>query len=306
MGGASAIDPVEVLIREVGPRDGFQNESQFIPTQTKLDLIERLAQAGLGWIEVTSFVSPKRVPQLADAAEVAEGLRTRDLGEAKLVAFVPNVHGLIRAAQTGIRFATTALTVSDEMNRRNFKKGTDEMLATLPELLAAAREHGIALEVTIGTAFGCVYEAAISKESVLQVAIAVAGMGVDEMTLGDTVGLANPRQVRETYALLLRELPAVRFGAHFHDTRGLGVANAFAAWEEGISVFDGSFGGLGGCPFAKGATGNVATEELVYMFDSMGVRTGVDLAGLVSAAHAVGEHLGRAVSSDVARAMAVQ
>jgi hydroxymethylglutaryl-CoA lyase len=172
--------------------------------------------------------------------------------------------------------------------------------------LAAAREHGIALEVTIGTAFGCVYEAAISKESVLRVALAVAGMGVDEMTLGDTVGLANPRQVRETYALLRRELPVVRFGAHFHDTRGLGMANAFAAWEEGVRVFDGSFGGLGGCPFAKGATGNVATEELVYMFDSMGVRTGVDLAGLVSAARAVGEHLGRSVGSDVARAMAVQ
>jgi hydroxymethylglutaryl-CoA lyase len=301
----SAVEPVEVLIREVGPRDGFQNEAQIIPTQAKLDLVERLAAAGLRWIEVTSFASPKWVPQLADAAEVVEGLRHRDLGDAKLVAFVPNLPGLMRAAEAGVRFATTALTVSDEMNRRNFNKGTDELLASLPALIAAAQQTNIELEVTIGTAFGCVYEGWISKESVLRVATAVAETGLREITLGDTVGVANPRQVRETYALLRRELPDVRFGAHFHDTRGLGVANALAAWEEGISVFDGSFGGLGGCPFAKGATGNVATEELVYMFESMGIRTGVDLERLVSAVYAVEDQLGRTASSAVAKAMAV-
>jgi hydroxymethylglutaryl-CoA lyase len=274
----------EVLIREVGPRDGFQNEDRTIPTELKVDYIEMLAAAGVPWMEVTSFVSPKWVPQLADAADVVAALAEKDLGETEIVAFVPNLRGLERAAECGVTRVTTALTVSDELNRNNFNKDTDAMLASLPALLAASAEQNVEIEVTIGTAFGDLGDRTLTVERVIEVTEAVASMGVSSITLGDTVGVGNPRRVEETFRRLHETLPGVIFGAHFHDTRGLGIANVWAAWGQGVRMFDSSYGGLGGCPFAPGSSGNVATETLVYMFEEAGIRTGIDLGAIMLAA----------------------
>lgn len=289
-----------VKIREVGPRDGFQNEDEFIPTPLKVELIELLIEAGLPAIEVTSFVNPKRVPQFVDAEEVAAGVSGR--AGLDLIAFAANQRGLERAVACGIRHVTTALTVSEDLNRSNFNRGTREMLAALPEMISAAKEAEVELEVTIGTAFGDSGGRAVELEEVISTAHSVAEMGVGTLTLGDTVGVGTPGRVRETFRILKRDLPHAQLAAHFHDTRGMAVANALAAWEEGIEIFDSSFGRLGGCPFAPGATGNVATEELVYLFDGMGVETGVDIDRLLVAVRRVGEQLGRAPDSAVARA----
>ena len=265
-----------VVIREVGPRDGFQNEDRFIPTDMKVEIIEELALAGLPWIEVTSFVNPERVPQLADAAEVLRALNKRNLGKVEVVAFVPNLRGLERANACGVRNATTALTVSDELNLSNFNKTTDAMLDALPELLQRAKTLEIDLEVTVGTAFGDTQGRELGIERVVEIIETVVSMGVRKVCLGDTVGVGNPRRVGDTFCRIIENHPDIQFAAHFHDTRGLAVANAFAAWREGVTVFDASYGGLGGCPFAPGSSGNLATEILVYMFEEMGVKTGIN------------------------------
>jgi hydroxymethylglutaryl-CoA lyase len=290
-----------ITIREVGPRDGFQNEPVFISTDRKLALIDQLIAAGLTTIEVTSFVNAARVPQFTDADAVAT--RLRDHPSAEVWAFAANARGLARAIDCGLTHVSTALTVSEELNQSNFGKSTAEMLQALPELLELARDHDVDLEVTVGTAFGDTGGRQVALDDTLAVVGEVAAMGARAITLGDTVGIANPKRVRETYARLFADLPEVRLGAHFHDTRGMGVANALAAWEEGVRWFDASFGRLGGCPFAPGATGNVATEELVFLFEEMGVDTGVKLDRLLQPIRAVGEILERAPQSDVARAM---
>jgi hydroxymethylglutaryl-CoA lyase len=290
----------KVAIREVGPRDGFQNESAYIPTELKLELIGRLLAAGIAAIEVTSFVNPKRVPQFADAPEVAAALSGRDGVE--LWGFAGNLRGLENAADAGLTNVTTAVAVSEEINRANFNRSTAESLATIPEFVERAAARGVALEVTVATAFGDTEGRTVSEDATLDAVRAVAAHGVTRIMLGDTVGVANPERVRTTYATLVTEMPEVRFGAHFHDTRGLGVANVLAAWQVGVRDFDSSFGGLGGCPFAPGASGNVATEELVYLFDGMGVETGIDLAALLSPVYSVSEFLGKEPGSDVARA----
>lgn len=290
-----------ITIREVGPRDGFQNERAFIPTDRKLALIDQLIEAGLTTIEVTSFVNADRVPQFVDAEEVATHLRDR--ADAEIWAFAANARGLERAIDCGLRHVSTALTVSEQLNQSNFGKTTAEMLHALPGLLDLARSHDADLEVTVGTAFGDTGGRSVTLDDALAVVGEVAAMGARSITLGDTVGIANPRRVHETCARLLADLPDVRLGAHFHDTRGMGVANALAAWEEGVRWFDASFGRLGGCPFAPGATGNVATEELVFLFEEMGIATGVDLRRLLEPVRSVAEILGREPESDVARAM---
>jgi hydroxymethylglutaryl-CoA lyase len=291
-----------VAIREVGPRDGFQNEDTHIPTGLKLELVEKLLAAGLGAVEVTSFVNPKRVPQFADAAEVAAALAGRE--GVDLWAFAGNLRGLENAADAGLVNVTTAVAVSEEINRSNFNRSTAESLATIPEFVERAAARGVALEVTVATAFGDTEGREVTLEETLAAVRTVAGHGVDRIMLGDTVGVANPERVRATYTTLAAELPEVRLGAHFHDTRGLGVANVLAAWQAGVRDFDSSFGGLGGCPFAPGASGNVATEELVYLFDGMGVETGVDLDALLSPVYEVSRFLGKDPASDVARAEA--
>lgn len=291
-----------ITIREVGPRDGFQNEARFIPTERKLELIDQLIAAGVTTLEVTSFVNAKRVPQFTDAEQVAAALAGRDGLE--VWAFAANERGLGRAVACGVGHVTTALTVSEELNRSNFGKSTAEMLAALPGMIALARSENVDLEVTVGTAFGDTGGRTVSLDAALAVIREVADVGVTSITLGDTVGVANPRRVRETYGQLRTDLPTVRLGAHFHDTRGMGVANALAAWDEGVRWFDASFGRLGGCPFAPGATGNVATEELVYLFEEMGVATGIDLELLMVPISGVAELLEEELRSNVARAMA--
>lgn len=291
-----------IEIREVGPRDGFQNEATQIPTELKLELIEQLIAAGVPAIEITSFVNPARVPQFADAAAVAERLAGRD--DVALWAFAGNLRGLENAAAAGLPRVTTAVAVSEEINRANFNKSTAESLATIPDFLRAAASAGVELEVTVATAFGDTGGRSVSLEETLSAVRQVAEFGVTRIMLGDTVGVANPRRVRETYEALVPEFPALAFGAHFHDTRGLAVANVLAAWESGVELFDSSFGGLGGCPFAPGASGNVATEELVYLFEEMGEPTGIDLAALLGAVTNVSSFLGREPDSDVARAAA--
>ncbi len=291
----------EIVLREVGPRDGFQNESAFVPTPLKLELIGGLIASGLHAIEITSFVNTARVPQFIDAEEVCAALCER--ANVELWAFAANARGLDRAIAAGLTHVTTALTVSDELNRSNFGKSTVQMVELLPALLDAAAAAGVELDVTIGTAFGDTQGRTVSLNQTLELVREVAALGAVTVTLADTVGIANPRRVRETYRQLLAELPELAFGAHFHDTRGLGVANALAAYEEGVRRFDSSFGGLGGCPFAAGATGNVATEELVFLFEEMGVSTGVTMAALVGPVYRMGDFLGKELPSDVARAM---
>lgn len=274
----------EVLIREVGPRDGFQNEDLIIPTALKVEYIRTLVAARVRWLEITSFVSPKWVPQLADAAEVVAAVEDIDVGGTEIVAFVPNLRGLERAAECGVKSVTTALTVSDELNRANFNKDTDQMLEALPAILEAAAAAGVGIEVTIGTAFGDLEDRPLTVDRVVEVVETVASMGVDSITLDDTVGVGNPARVEETYRRLQEARPGVVFGAHFHDTRGLAVANVWGAWRQGVRVFDSSYGGLGGCPFAPGSSGNVATETLVYMFEEAGISTGIDLETLMRVA----------------------
>ena len=289
-----------VDIREVGPRDGFQNEDAYIPTEMKLELIGRLLAAGVRAVEVTSFVNPKRVPQFADAAEVAAALAGRE--GVDLWAFAGNLRGLEQAADAGLVNVTTAVAVSEEINRSNFNRSTPESLATIPEFVERAAARGVALEVTVATAFGDTGGRQVTVAETLDAVRTVAAHGVTRIMLGDTVGVANPERVRALYSTLIEELPEVRLGAHFHDTRGLAVANVLAAWQQGVRDFDSSFGGLGGCPFAPGASGNVATEELVYLFDGMGIATGIDLEALLSPVVSVSEFLGKEPASDVARA----
>lgn len=292
----------QVEIREVGPRDGFQNEAEQIPTGLKLELIDELIAAGLPAVEATSFVNPARVPQFADAAEVAAAVRGRE--ETAVWAFAGNLRGLENAAAAGLPRVTTAVAVSEQINRNNFNKSTAETLATIPAFVEGAAAAGIELEVTVATAFGDNEGREVTLAETLETVRSVAAAGVTRIMLGDTVGVANPKRVRETYEPLLSEFPELSFGAHFHDTRGLAVANVLAAWQVGVELFDSSFGGLGGCPFAPGASGNVATEELVYLFEEMGVATGVDLVRLLAAVEHVCGFLGREPDSDVARAMA--
>lgn len=291
----------QVVIREVGPRDGFQNEAVFIPTELKLDLIGQLVEAGVPAIEVTSFVNTARVPQFSDASAVTAAARTR--AATQLWAFAPNARGLDRAIELGLAHVTTALTVSEELNLSNFGKSTAEMLALLPGMLERATAASIELDVTVGTAFGDTQSRIVTTEQTVELVGRVAAMGARTITLADTVGIGNPRRVRETLRPLLAELPEVAFGVHFHDTRGLAVANALAAYDLGVRRFDSSFGGLGGCPFAAGATGNVATEELVFLFEEMGVDTGIDLTALVAPVYRAADFLGKELPSDVARAL---
>lgn len=290
-----------VQIRDVGPRDGFQNEKQQIPTDAKIDSIEQLIRAGTTSIEITSFVNPARLPQFADAEEVARHFAGRD--DVELWAFAGNVRGLERAADAGLRNVTTAVALSEEINRSNFGKSTAESVAAISEFVTRAQSRTVNLEVTVATAFGDIEGRSVTFDETIKAVDQVATLGVSRIMLGDTVGVATPGRVRETYDRLLGDLPEISFGAHFHDTRGMAVANVLAAWQAGVGSFDASFGGLGGCPFAPGASGNVATEELVYMFDAMGISTGIDMDALLQLVETMSARLEREPASDVARAI---
>jgi hydroxymethylglutaryl-CoA lyase len=289
--------PNEVSIREVGPRDGFQNEPEVIPTPDKVRLIGMLADAGLRRIEVTSFVRPDVIPQLADAAEVLRAIEPR-AGVAYSV-LIPNRRGLENALPfiEKVQEANFFLSASETHNRKNVNRSTEESLADLEGTIGAAAEAGLRCEGVISTSFGCPYEGEVPPERVFEIARALADFGCEEIAFGDTTGMANPRQVSAFFEAAREELKGVELTAHFHNTRGQGLANLFSALEAGVTSFESSFGELGGCPVPAGATGNVATEDVVSMLEEMGVRTGVDLTGLLAASRAAQEVLGRPLGS---------
>ncbi|HWX51974.1 MAG TPA: hydroxymethylglutaryl-CoA lyase [Solirubrobacteraceae bacterium] len=290
--------PSSVRIREVGPRDGFQNEPEIIPTAEKVELIDALARTGLRRLEVTSFVRADVIPQLADAGEVLEAI---DVPEGVSVSvLVPNERGLDGALEhrSKIDEINVFLSASETHNRKNVNRSVDESLTGLEHVLGRARESGLRCEAVISTSFGCPYEGHVPPERVLQIAARLRDAGAQEVGFGDTTGMANPRQVREFFtaapAVLGRQ---VELTAHFHNTRGQGLANVLAALEAGIDSFESSFGELGGCPVPPGATGNIASEDLVSMLGEMGIETGIDLQALIACARRVQEILGRPLGS---------
>ena len=306
MSDPSSNRPGSVRIREVGPRDGFQNEPEVIATAEKIRLIDMLSATGLQRIEVTSFVRPDVIAQLADADEVLDGI-TRSEGVSYSV-LIPNRRGLDRALERRDRFdeANFFLSASETHNRSNVNRAVEESLVGLEETIPVAKEAGLRCEGVISTSFGCPYEGEVPAEGVLDIARRLRQAGCDEVGFGDTTGMANPLQVRRFFERALVELDGIELTAHFHDTRGQGLANVLAALEEGVSSFESSFGELGGCPVPPGATGNVATEDLVSMISEMGIGTGVDLPALIAASAAAQQVLGRPLGSHVLRAGPVE
>jgi hydroxymethylglutaryl-CoA lyase len=298
--------PGRVRIREVGPRDGFQNEPEVVPTEEKVRLIELLAASGLERLEVTSFVRPDVIPQLADAEDVLEQIRLPE--SVSVSVLVPNLRGLERALPLREHFheVNGFLSASETHNQHNVGRSVAESLEGLRAMFGRAQEAGLRCEGVISTSFGCPYEGHVPVERVLDIAAALAEAGVAEVGFGDTTGMANPVAVREFFTAARERLSdQVELTAHFHNTRGQGLANVLAALECGVDSFESSFGELGGCPVPAGATGNIATEDLVSMLHEMGVETGVDLAGLIEAARAVQSALGRPLGSHVLTAGAV-
>lgn len=294
--------PKRVRIREVGPRDGFQNEPETIPTAEKIRLVDMLSATGLQRLEVTSFVRPEVIPQLSDAEEVLAGIERRD-GVAFSV-LIPNEHGLERALRLRDRFdeINVFVSASETHNRKNVNRTIEESLNGLERTLEGAREAELRCEGVISVSFGCPYEGEVPPEHVFGIAERLAAAGCEEIGFGDTTGMANPRQVSEFFAAARERLGEVELTVHFHNTRGQGLANVLAALEQGVESFEASFGELGGCPVPPGATGNVATEDVVSMLHEMGVETGIDLSALVEASRAAQEALGRPLGSHVLRA----
>jgi len=291
-------NPLSVQIREVGPRDGFQNEPEVIATADKVELIDRLARTGVKRIEVTSFVRPDVIPQLADAREVLAAIDVPP-GVARSV-LIPNERGLDRALAQRDRFEEVGvfLSASETHNRRNVNRSVDESLAGLERVIARAREAGLRVEAIISTSFGCPYEGAVDPGRVLEIARRLAAAGAAEIAFGDTTGMANPVQVAAHFAEAAASLgDHVQLTAHFHNTRGQGLANVLAALQAGCASYESSFGELGGCPVPPGATGNIASEDLVSMLHEMGIETGIDLDALLGAARAVREILARPLGS---------
>ncbi len=286
-----------VKIREVGPRDGFQNEPEVIGTDDKVRLVEMLARTGVQRLEVTSFVRPEVVPQLADGPEV---LRRAEVPDGVSVSvLIPNERGLENALALRERFGgvNVFVSASETHNRRNLNRSVEDSIEGLERTLGRARSEGLRCEGVISVAFGCPYEGEVPAERVFAIAGRLAAAGCEEVAFGDTTGMANPAQVREFFAAALERLTTVELTAHFHNTRGQGLANALAALDSGVRSFESSFGELGGCPVPSGATGNVASEDLVSMLHEMGFDTGIDLAKLLDCARAAQEVLGRPLGS---------
>ncbi|MGP0100618.1 MAG: hydroxymethylglutaryl-CoA lyase [Solirubrobacteraceae bacterium] len=304
--------PQAVSIREVGPRDGFQNEPEVIPTERKIELIDALARTGLRRLEATSFVRADVIPQLADAAEVLAGIDVPE--EVSVSVLIPNERGLDMALELRERAGGRGSDAGDERpafdeinvfmsasethNRKNVNRSIAESLAGLEVVLARARAAGVRCEGVVSTSFGCPYEGHVPPERVLEIAARLRDAGAQEVGFGDTTGMANPRQVREFFTLARERLgEGVELTAHFHNTRGQGLANVLAALEAGVRSFESSFGELGGCPVPAGATGNIASEDLVSMLHEMGIETGIDLPALLACARRAQEILGRPLGS---------
>ncbi|HYF26991.1 MAG TPA: hydroxymethylglutaryl-CoA lyase [Baekduia sp.] len=290
--------PDRVHVREVGPRDGFQNEPEIIPTDDKVRLVERLARTGLRRLEVTSFVRADVIPQLADGREVLERAEIPD--EVAVSVLIPNARGLDAALEIRDRIDAISvfLSASETHNAKNVNRTIAESLGGLRGVLGRAADAGLGRLAVIATSFGCPYQGEVPQERVLEIARALVDAGATEVGFGDTTGMANPVQVRRFFEAASEQLGAdVELTAHFHNTRGQGLANVLAALEAGCTSFESSFGELGGCPVPKGATGNIATEDLVSMLHEMGVQTGIDLEALLAATRDVAQVLGRPLGS---------
>ena len=282
--------PVEtVKIVEVGPRDGLQNEKVTIPTEAKVEYITTLADAGLRVIEAGAFVSPKWVPQMADTADVYRNI-PKDPG-VEYPVLVPNMKGLERAMEAGVKSIAIFTAASETFNKRNINMTIEESFANYAPVVARALQERMRVRGYVSTAFGCPYEGDVPPEKVLEVCARLLDLRCYEVSVGDTIGVGTPTQVQGVIGMLLQVIPAGKLAMHFHDTRGTALANTLAALEMGIATFDASSGGLGGCPFAPGASGNLATEDLVYMLDKMAIETGVNLERLVAASSIVAPYL---------------
>jgi isopropylmalate/homocitrate/citramalate synthase len=281
------VDSVKIV--EVGPRDGLQNEKVVIPTQAKVDFITALSDAGLRVIEAGAFVSPKWVPQMADTAEVYREI-PKDPG-VEYPVLVPNLKGLERAIDAGVKDVSIFTAASESFNKRNINMSIDESFENYAPVAARALGHGMRVRGYVSTAFGCPYEGDVAPEKVLEVCARLLDLGCYEVSVGDTIGVGTPMQVQGVIGVLLQVIPASKLAMHFHDTRGTALANTLAALEMGIATYDASAGGLGGCPFAPGASGNLATEDLVYMLDKMAIETRVDMNRLVQASSIIAPYL---------------
>ena len=292
--------PDAVTIVEVGPRDGLQNEPDTVPTDVKVGLIDRLADCGLPVVEATSFVHPRWVPQLADAAEVLAGIHPRP--GVRYPVLVPNETGLDRALAAGVEEVAVFGAASEAFSQANLNRTITESLEMFAPVVTRAKEHGLRVRGYVSCVCGCPYQGEVPVDDVVRVTASLFELGVDEVSVGDTIGVGTPGQVAELVGVLGGHVLLDRLAVHMHDTYGQGLANTLAAFGEGVHIADASAGGLGGCPFAPGATGNLATEDLVYACEGSGVHTGVDLLALLETTEWVHERLGRAPASRVARA----
>ena len=293
--------PQRVKIVEVGPRDGLQNESQLVPAAVKVELIDRLGMAGLKAIEAAAVVSPKWVPQMGDAAEVMASLPRRH--GVSYPVLVPNLKGFEQALAAGVEEIAIFAAASEAFSQKNINCSIAESLERFRPVMEAARQNGIRVRGYVSCVAGCPYQGAVPPAAVAEVALRLAELGCHEISLGDTIGVGTPAAIRRMLDEVMLLLPVERLAGHYHDTYGMALANIYASLERGVAVFDASVAGLGGCPYAAGASGNVATEDVVYLMNGLGIETGVDLDRLVDAGAFICAELGRAPSSKVARAV---
>jgi len=292
--------PARVTVVEVGPRDGLQNEATAIGTPQKVEFVDRLSAASLPVIEVSAFVSPRWAPQMADAVDVFAGITRRP--EIRYTALVPNLAGLERARGAGVDAVGIFAASSESFSRRNINKSIDESLDTYREVCARAAALNLRVRAYLSTAFGCPFEGAVSPSRVAHIASALIDMGAFEVSVSDTIGIAHPGQVPQVVGAVAERIPLDRIALHFHDTRGTALANVLTALDLGIATFDASAGGLGGCPFSPGATGNLATEDLVYMLSGLEIETGIALDALLAASAFIEPHVGHPLPSRYYRA----
>jgi hydroxymethylglutaryl-CoA lyase len=287
--------PRRVTVVEVGPRDGLQNEAVRVPTAVKIAFVEALAAAGLPVVEITAFVNPSRVPQMADAGEVARGVARRE--GVRYTALVPNMRGLAAARQAGLTEVAVFAAASETLSRRNINQAIDESLAAYRDVVAEARRSGMRVRGYLSAAFGCPFEGEVAVPAVADLAARLLDLGVFEVAVSDTIGVATPGQVIEVVEAVAARVPREAIALHFHDTRGTALANVLAALQAGITTFDASAGGLGGCPFAPGAAGNVATEDLLYMLHGLGIETGADIDAVAAASRDLARALNHPLAS---------
>ncbi|HEY8320984.1 MAG TPA: hydroxymethylglutaryl-CoA lyase [Candidatus Baltobacteraceae bacterium] len=293
--------PKRVKLVEMGPRDGLQNERETIATADKIAYIDLLSQSGLEWIEATSFVSPKAIPQLADAAEVFAGIRKAP--GVRYPVLVPNLKGYARAREAGADAIAVFTAASEHFTKRNINMTIGESLDAFRGVVAAAQADDVWVRGYVSTAFGSPFGDAVTPQMVVDVCQALVEMGCDELSIGDTIGVGVPSQVEELVPMLARALPLEQVAMHFHDTRGTALANLYAALQCGVGIFDSSAGGLGGCPYAPGATGNVGTEDVLYLLDGLGIETGVDIDKVRAASRFIASKLGHGLTSKTFQAL---